>query len=65
MNKETYDKLTEFIDALETEYGDLDGFEVKLEHPIVDNETQEFATIKSFIIHHIAKTEINLTELEK
>jgi hypothetical protein len=46
MKQEILDKLKIFIDAFETEYGDVEGFEIKLEHPIVENERQSFANIK-------------------
>ena len=55
MNKEVHDKLKEFIDEFETEYGDVEGFEINLEHPIVDGERQEFADIKEFIVKRILK----------
>jgi hypothetical protein len=59
MTKELKTKLEEFIDELETEYGDLEGFEVKLEHPI-ENGVVSTTQINKFIILHIHKTEIDL-----
>jgi hypothetical protein len=52
-------KLHELIDAIETEYGEVEGFEVRLEHPIVDGERQGFASVKEFILVHLHRTEID------
>jgi len=60
MKQEVLDKLKDFIDAFETEYGDVEGFEVSLEHPIVDGEIQEFADIKQFSIRRIVREEIKI-----
>lgn len=60
MKQEVLDKLKDFIDAYETEYGDVEGFEVSLEHPIVDGERQEFADIKEFVIKRIIRQEIEI-----
>ena len=60
MNKKVFDKLKEFIDAFETEYGDVEGFEINLEHPIVDGERQSFADIKEFIVKRIVKEQIKI-----
>lgn len=60
MKQELVDKLQDFIDAYETEYGDVEGFEVSLEHPIVDGERQEFADIKEFVIKRIIRQEIEI-----
>lgn len=60
MKQEVHDKLKDFIDAFETEYGDVEGFEVSLEHPIVDGERQEFADIKEFVIKRIIRQEIEI-----
>jgi hypothetical protein len=60
MTKELKSKLEEFIDQLETEYGDLEGFEVRLEHPVVEGFRETVAEIKEFIIYRIHKTEIDL-----
>ena len=55
MTQKLVSKLKDFIDAFETEYGDVEGFEINLEHPIVDGERQEFADIKEFIVKRIVK----------
>ena len=52
-------KLHELIDAIEEEYGEVEGFEVKLEHPIVEGERQAFANVKEFILVHLHRTEID------
>ena len=57
-NKELLSHLQEFVDKLETYYGDLEGFEIKLKHPIVDGERQRFAEIEEFVIYHLTKTDI-------
>lgn len=53
-------KLQELIDKMEEEYGELEGFEVRLEHPIVDGQKQSFANIKEFNIYYIYKTQIEI-----
>ena len=58
MNENVFNKLKDFIDAFETEYGDVEGFEVSLEHPILDGERQEFADIKEFVVRRIVREEI-------
>jgi len=60
MNEEVLDKLKDFIDVYETEYGDVEGFEVTLEHPIVDGERQAYADIKEFIVKRIVKEQIKI-----
>ena len=60
MNEKVFDKLKDFIDAFETEYGDVEGFEISLEHPIVDGERQGFANIKEFIVKRIVRQEFEL-----
>ena len=60
MKEEIIDKLKDFIDAYETEYGDVEGFEISLEHPIVDEERQGFANIKEFIVKRIVKEQIKI-----
>jgi len=52
-------KLHDLIDAIETEYGEVEGFEVKLEHPIVEGERQAFANVKEFVLIHLHRTEID------
>jgi len=60
MKQEVLNKLKDFIDAFETEYGDVAGFEVSLEHPIVDGERQEFADIKEFVVKRIVKEKLEI-----
>ena len=60
MNKKVFDKLKDFIDAFETEYGDVEGFEISLDHPIVDGERQSFADIKEFIVKRIVREKIEI-----
>jgi len=60
MNEKVLDKLKDFIDAYETEYGDVEGFEISLEHPIVDGERQGYADIKEFIVKRIVKEQIKI-----
>ena len=55
-------KLHVFLDALETAYGEVEGFEVKLEHPIVDGERQAFASVKEFTLIHLHRTKIDRFE---
>lgn len=61
MNEELLSKLETFVDALELEYGDLTGFKVVLDHPIVDGQRQEHATIKEIVLFEIKETSIDLT----
>jgi hypothetical protein len=58
------EKLTDFIDEFESEFGEVEGFEISLEHPIVDGERQGFANIKEFIIKRIVREEINLLNIK-
>lgn len=60
LKQEVLDKLKDFIDAFETEYGDVEGFEVSLEHPIVDGARQGFADIKEFVLRRIVREEIKI-----
>lgn len=58
------EKLTDFIDEFESEFGEVEGFEISVEHPIVDGERQGFANIKEFIIKRIVREEINLLNIK-
>jgi hypothetical protein len=58
------EKLTDFIDEFESEFGEVEGFEISVEHPIVDGERQEFANIKEFIIKRIVREQINLLNIK-
>lgn len=64
VKRELVDKLQDFIDAFETEYGEVEGFEVSLEHPIVDGDRQGYADIKEFVIKRIVRQEIEMFKLE-
>lgn len=57
---EILDKLRELIDVMEDHWGELEGFEVRLEHPIVKGQKQEFANIKQFNIIHLTKTPVKI-----
>lgn len=58
MDKETKEKLQEFVDFLEDKFDELEGFEVKLYHPIQEGRRQSYADIKSFVIYYLNKEEI-------
>jgi hypothetical protein len=57
---EILDKLKELVDLMETQYGNLEGFEVKLDHPIVDGQRQAFADIEEFNILYIHRQQIEI-----
>ena len=56
--KEIINKLKELIDDMEELYGELEGFEVRLEHPIVEGQRQSFANIKEFNILYLHRQQI-------
>lgn len=58
--QEVKDKLKDLIDDMEELYGDLEGFEVRLEHPIVDGQRQDFANIKEFNILYLHREQIQI-----
>lgn len=59
MKPELAEQLRQFIDNLEEEYGDIEGFEVLLDHPIIDGGVKQgYADIKRFVIKTIQLTEI-------
>lgn len=60
MKKELVTQLKDFIDALETQYGEIEGFEVSLEHPIIDGQPAGFAEIKQFVIKYITREVIDV-----
>lgn len=60
MTQELVSKLKDFIDAFETEYGDVEGFEISLDHPLVDGERQSHADIKEFVVKRIVREEIEI-----
>ena len=59
MKKETLDKLLEFIDDLETEYGELEGLEIKLDHPMSDGE-KGLTRVKEFVILSLRRDKIDI-----
>ncbi len=58
------DILQEFIDALEEKYGEIEGFECRLEHNISDGKREGFATVKEFSISYLHKEEIDINDLK-
>jgi hypothetical protein len=58
MKPELKDKLQELIDSLEEEYGDLEGFEVRLEHPLVGGKRQDYADIKEFSLLYVHRDQL-------
>lgn len=58
MKKDILGKLTDFIDAFETEYGDINGFKVILDR----SDEGDFAVIKEFKILKLVEETINLEE---
>jgi hypothetical protein len=60
MTQKLVSKLKDFIDAFETEYGDVEGFEISLDHPIVDGERKGYAEIKEFVVKRIVREEIKI-----
>lgn len=60
MKPETVKKLHDFIDELEKQYGEIEGFEVSLEHPIIDGQPAGFAEIKQFVIKYITREIIDI-----
>lgn len=60
MKPELVRKLQEFVDAFETEYGEVEGFEISLDHPIVEGERQSYADIKEFVVKRIVREEIKM-----
>lgn len=58
--KEIKDKLRELIDEMEEQYGELEGFEVRLEHPIVEGQRQTFADVKEFNLIYLHRTQIDI-----
>lgn len=54
--------LHDFIDLLETTYGEIEGFEVRLEHPIIPDEgkRQGFGTVKEFVLIHLTRQQLEI-----
>jgi len=57
MKREILDKLLEVVDDLETEYGELEGFEIKLDHPVSSGEKGP-TEVSEFVILHLQRTKI-------
>lgn len=64
MKAETLEKLREFIDLFEEDYGDVEGFEIKLKHPLNEDEgrKQSFANIKEFTVLYLKREKIEINE---
>lgn len=60
MEKHVKAALQEFVDLLETEYGPIEGFEVRVDHPIVDGERQRFADIKEFVLIYLTRHQLEI-----
>lgn len=58
--QEVKDKLKELVDEMEELWGELEGFEVRLDHPIVDGQRQEFANITEFNILYLHRQQIEI-----
>lgn len=58
MEKNVKAALQEFVDLLESEYGNIEGFEVRVDHPIVDGERQRFADIKEFVLIYLTRQQL-------
>lgn len=58
--QEIKDKLKELVDEMEELWGELEGFEVRLDHPIVDGQRQEFANITEFNILYLHREQIEI-----
>jgi hypothetical protein len=54
ISNELISKLELVIDSLEEELGDIEGFEIKLEHQV----DEAFAKIKEMNVFHLTKTKI-------
>lgn len=58
--QEIKDKLKELVDEMEELWGELQGFEVRLDHPIVDGQRQAFADITEFNILYLHRQQIEI-----
>jgi len=54
------DKIKSLIDDLEEVYGELQGIEIRLEHPIVNGQRQSFADIKEFNLLYLHREQIEI-----
>lgn len=57
---EIKDKLRELVDEMEELWGELQGFEVRLNHPVVDGHRQPFADIIEFNIFYLHRQQIEI-----
>lgn len=57
---ELKDKIRSVIDDLEELYGELQGIEIRLEHPIVGGQRQSFADIKEFNLLYLHREQIEI-----
>lgn len=64
MKPNTLQLLKEFIDLFEEEYGDVEGFEVKLEKPLIKEEgrKQKYSNIKEFTVLYLTRENIEIDE---
>lgn len=58
--QEVKDKLKELVDEMEELWGELQGFEVRLNHPVVDGQRQPFADITEFNILYLHRQQIEI-----
>jgi uncharacterized lipoprotein YehR (DUF1307 family) len=58
------DILEELVDALEEKYGNIEGFECRLEHKPNAEGNIEIGYIKEFSISYLHKTVIDIKDLK-
>jgi hypothetical protein len=58
MKKELKELIEVFVDEIEEEFGNLEGIEIKLEHPINEGKTDNIAKIKEFTLYYLHKENI-------
>ena len=63
-NQELEDLLHDFIDKLEDRFGEVAGFEVRIEHPIFEGERQSFADIKEFTLIYLTRENVDIKQNE-
>lgn len=56
--------LEELIDALEEKYGEIEGFECKIEHLTDIGNTKSIGYLREFSISHLVKNKINIEDLK-
>lgn len=62
---EIREALNELIDKMEDYYGELLGFEVRVEHSVVDGVRQGFADITEVVLYQLLKTKVVSLETSK